>query len=57
MRIELGWEEMLKTPIIAIIKKGVKIYSSVKLISKKVYEYETKKELIKIIEKITKLSN
>lgn len=49
--IELGWSEMLKTPVLCVYKKGYKISGSLKVVTKDFIEYENAKDLV---EKITK---
>jgi len=49
--IELGWAEMLKTPILCVYKKGSKISGSLKVVTKDFIEYENSDDLV---EKITK---
>jgi hypothetical protein len=49
--IELGWAEMLKTPVLCVYKKGYKISGSLKVVTKDFIEYESAEDLA---EKITK---
>jgi len=49
--IELGWAEMLKTPVLCVYRKGHKISGSLKVVTKDFIEYENTEDLV---EKITK---
>ena len=48
--IELGWAETLKTPALCISKKGYKISSSLKVVTKDFIEYSDPEDLIKKLE-------
>lgn len=50
--IELGWADTYNVPIVCIYKKGSKVSSSLKLVSKNFVEYSNSKELISGIEQI-----
>ena len=49
--IELGWAEILKTPVLCVSKKGYKISGSLKVVTKDFIEYEDAEDLV---EKLTK---
>ncbi len=55
--IELGWVYDDKIPIYCIHKKGIKISSSLKIVTDKFYEYDTNEELINVIKNILKENN
>ena len=47
--IELGWAEILKTPVLCVYKKGSKISGSLKVVTKDFIEYSDSEDLIKKI--------
>jgi hypothetical protein len=53
--IELGWAHAAKIPIICIYKKGSRISSSLKIITKNLLDYESPEEMVnKLSKKIIK---
>jgi len=50
--IEAGWADSYNIPIIAIYKKGFKISSSMKFISKAVIEYNSSDDMISKLRKV-----
>lgn len=49
--IELGWAEMLKTPVLCVYKKGYKISGSLKVVTKDFIEYKNVEDLVEKIAK------
>jgi endonuclease V-like protein UPF0215 family len=47
--IELGWAEMLETPVLCVYRKGCKISRSLKAITDDFIEYENPEDLIERI--------
>jgi len=52
MGIELGWAELMKVPIVGLYKKDTQPSKSALSICKKLYTYETPKEISNIIDTI-----
>lgn len=44
--IELGWANMFDVPIIALYKKGMKVSGAVKVVTERIFEYESEEGLI-----------
>ncbi len=48
--IELGWAEMLGTPVLCVSKKGYKISGSLEVVTKDFIEYSDTKDLVNKIQ-------
>ena len=52
--IELGWAEMIGTPVLCVLRKGNKLSGSLKVVTKDFIEYSDPEDLIKKLEKYFK---
>ncbi len=51
MGVEIGWANAADVPVVFVYKKGIKISSSLKFVSKEFIEYTTLSDLVEKLEK------